>query len=70
MAVESKVFPLYEVENGTQFNINTEPEGLAVNEYLKIQNRYRHLTEDQIKSIQADVDEKWNRLKWLTTYKC
>jgi len=69
MAVLSRVFPLYEVENGTQFNINEEPSGLAVNEYLKIQNRYQHLTEEQIKSIQIEVDEKWNRLKWLTTYK-
>jgi pyruvate ferredoxin oxidoreductase beta subunit/2-oxoisovalerate ferredoxin oxidoreductase beta subunit len=69
MAVASKVFPLYEIENGTQFNISTEPQELAVQEYLKIQNRYRHLTEDQIKSIQSEVDGKWNRLKWLTTYK-
>jgi pyruvate ferredoxin oxidoreductase beta subunit/2-oxoisovalerate ferredoxin oxidoreductase beta subunit len=68
MAVESKVFPLYEVENGTQFIISREPEGIAVKEYLKIQNRYQHLTEDQIKFIQEGVDEKWKRLRWLTTY--
>jgi pyruvate/2-oxoacid:ferredoxin oxidoreductase beta subunit len=27
------------------------------------QGRYRHLKEEQIKQIQTDVDEEWERLK-------
>jgi pyruvate ferredoxin oxidoreductase beta subunit/2-oxoisovalerate ferredoxin oxidoreductase beta subunit len=69
LAVESKIFPLFEVENGIQLNINKEPQGIAVEEYLKIQNRYKHMTADQIKSIQQEVDEKWKRLRWLSNYK-
>ena len=69
MAVASKVFPLFEVKNGTQFKINEKPEEILVDEYLKIQNRYQHLTEGQIKSIQKEVDQKWKRLQWLATYK-
>ena len=63
LAVETNVFPLYEVEDGRRYTINHEPRGLPVQEYLKKQGRYRHLEEEQIRKIQADVDEEWEKLK-------
>jgi pyruvate/2-oxoacid:ferredoxin oxidoreductase beta subunit len=63
LAVETKVFPLYEVEDGRRYTINREPRGLPVQEYLLKQGRFRHLQEGQIRQIQMDVDEEWQRLK-------
>jgi pyruvate ferredoxin oxidoreductase beta subunit/2-oxoisovalerate ferredoxin oxidoreductase beta subunit len=66
--VETKTFPLFEVEDGTRFTMNKEPEGIPVEEYIKIQGRFKLLTPDQIVSIQKEVDEDWKRLKWLAAY--
>jgi pyruvate/2-oxoacid:ferredoxin oxidoreductase beta subunit len=63
LAVETNVFPLFEVEDGTKYTINRESRHLPVQEYLMKQGRYRHLKEEQIKQIQTDVDEEWERLK-------
>ncbi len=62
LAVETKVFPLYEVEEGQRYRINVEPKGLPVEEYLKLQGRFRHLTPEDIKLIQETVDAEWERL--------
>ena len=63
LAVETNVFPLYEVEDGKRYTINHEPRRLPVQEYLMKQGRYRHLKEDQIRQIQMDVDEEWDRIR-------
>lgn len=68
LAVETKIFPLFEVENGTNFTINKIPESKPVEEYLKIQRRFKHLTSQQIADIQGEVDRKWKRLQWLANY--
>jgi pyruvate/2-oxoacid:ferredoxin oxidoreductase beta subunit len=63
LAVETKVFPLYEIENGTKYTMNHEPRCLPVQEYLRKQGRFKHLNEDQIRQIQKDVDDDWARLQ-------
>src|SRR4030066_1555164 len=63
LAVETNVFPLYEVEDGKRYTINHEPRGLPVQEYLLKQGRFRHLKEEQIRQIQMDEDEGWEKLK-------
>jgi pyruvate/2-oxoacid:ferredoxin oxidoreductase beta subunit len=62
LAVHTKVFPLYEVENGFTFHINMEPKNLPVEEYLKLQERFAHLAEQEIAVIQKNVDEEWEHL--------
>lgn len=63
LAVQSKVFPLIEVEHGEKWRITVWPEKFVpVREYLKLQGRFRHLTEEQIEMIQRNVDEAWERL--------
>ncbi|MCX5813978.1 MAG: thiamine pyrophosphate-dependent enzyme [Proteobacteria bacterium] len=62
LAVETKLFPLYEIIDGTQYRITHEPQGLPVEEYLKIQGRYRQLNEGQIQQMQKEVDESWEKL--------
>lgn len=63
LAVETRVFPLYEIEDyGDKYTINYWPRGLPVKEYLKVQGRFRHLTEDKIEYIQKNVDKNWEKL--------
>jgi len=63
LAVESRVFPLLEVEDGYRYRLTYEPKGIPVEEYLKKQGRFRHLTPEMIATIQRDVDRRWALLQ-------
>ncbi len=62
LAVQTGVFPLYEVENG-KYKLNVDKELKPVAEYLKKQGRFRHLSDEEIEKIQARVTEDYARLK-------
>ncbi|MDN5344052.1 MAG: pyruvate ferredoxin oxidoreductase beta subunit [Clostridia bacterium] len=67
LAVETCVFPLYEVEEGRVLNINVKPrEKKPVTEYLQVQGRFRHLFtprwQGEIAKFQAEVDRNWEML--------
>jgi len=62
LAVQTGVFPLYEIENGKyKINVNT-PKRKPVQEYLKLQGRFRHLSDLVIKQIQERTDKEYNEL--------
>ncbi len=62
LAVETGVFPLYEVEHG-KYTLTQPLETLKpVTEYLKPQGRFRHLRPEQIETIQKRVTEDYRRL--------
>ncbi|MBI2850856.1 MAG: pyruvate synthase subunit beta [Chloroflexi bacterium] len=62
LAVQTGVFPLFEIENGKyKINVNT-PKRKPVADYLKIQGRFRHLSEQEIKLIQDRVDKEYDAL--------
>ena len=63
LAVETNIFPLYEIIDGLHYQITYQAKGLPVEEYLSVQGRYRHLTPEQIKSIQTETDRAWQALK-------
>ena len=62
MAVETRVFPLYEVEGGRYTITRKVARAKPVAEYLKVQGRFGHLTEAQVAGIQGRVDRRW---AWL-----
>ncbi|ROR03014.1 3-methyl-2-oxobutanoate dehydrogenase subunit beta [Desulfosoma caldarium] len=62
MAVQTNIFPLYEVENGVRYTINYMPKGYLVREYFKLQGRFKHLTDADLEEIQRMVDEDWELL--------
>ncbi len=65
LAVETGMWVLYEVEDG-EFRLTYRPkERKPVEEYLKRQKRFQHLTEDEIEEIQRMVDEQWEELEKL-----
>jgi pyruvate ferredoxin oxidoreductase beta subunit len=62
LAVESGVFPLYEVENG-RYRFTYRPEPLRpVEQYIKKQGRFRHLTPETIESVQKRVNLEYKKL--------
>lgn len=62
LAVEAKVVPLYEVEDGRRWRLTHRPEGIPVASYLGAQRRYAHLDAAAIAAIQTDVDDRWQAL--------
>ena len=63
LAVETGVFPLYEVEDGERYTLNYGSKGTPVSQYLSLQKRYRHLNQAQIEEIQLEVDHNWQHLQ-------
>ena len=62
LAVQTGVFPLYEVEGG-KYKMSLEvPELRPIQDYTKPQGRFRHLSEDNIKLIQDRVREEYYKL--------
>jgi pyruvate/2-oxoacid:ferredoxin oxidoreductase beta subunit len=62
LAVQTNIFPLYEVEDGVTYTINHEG-NRPIEDYLKVQGRFKHLTEADMGEIQLLVDEDWSLLK-------
>jgi pyruvate ferredoxin oxidoreductase beta subunit len=62
-AVETTIFPLYEVVNGLDFTITHIPRGLPVETYLSLQGRYKHLGPAEVRTIQAEADRAWASLQ-------
>ncbi|HOL45634.1 MAG TPA: 3-methyl-2-oxobutanoate dehydrogenase subunit beta [Candidatus Saccharicenans sp.] len=63
LAVQTGYFPLYEVENGEKWTLNLKiKERKPITEYLKLQGRFRHLKQDEIDLIQAEVDNNYQKI--------
>ena len=62
LAIQTGMFPLYEVENG-EYKMSLDLRKLRpVKEYLAGQGRFRHLSEDVIEQIQARVELEYQKL--------
>jgi pyruvate ferredoxin oxidoreductase beta subunit len=63
MAVETAVFPLYEVENG-QYKLSVNPSRIKpIQDYFKMQGRFNHLSEGTVAQIQERVLREFDELK-------
>ena len=62
LAVQTGIFPLYEVENGV-YKLNVDlPKLRPIVDYMKIQRRFRHLSDDVIAQIQKRVKLEYQKL--------
>jgi pyruvate/2-oxoacid:ferredoxin oxidoreductase beta subunit len=61
LAVQTNIFPLYEIENGTRYSLNYKGDR-PVDDYLQTQGRFKHLGRQDVSRIQKMVDEDWNSL--------
>jgi len=58
LAVQTNIFPLYEIENGTRYTLNYKG-GRPVEDYLQTQGRFKHLSKADIAQIQKMVTQDW-----------
>jgi pyruvate/2-oxoacid:ferredoxin oxidoreductase beta subunit len=64
-AVESRYFPLLEVDAGT-WRITYRPKHpLPVSEFLGTQGRFSHLSGERLALVQQHIDERWDLLERL-----
>lgn len=66
LAVETCVWPLYEVDHG-EYHLSYEPKNkLPIEDFLKPQGRFKHVfakgNEWMIEEMQKNVDRKWEKL--------
>lgn len=69
MAVETNFWPLYEYRNG-KYTITYRPKkALKVDEFLRMQGRFRHLLTEQnrpvVENIQVGINRNWEELERL-----
>ncbi len=65
LAVDTGIFPLYEIENGRYRITRKLGTRKPLAEYLSKQGRFGQLTEGQAAEIQRRVDARWARLEAL-----
>jgi pyruvate ferredoxin oxidoreductase beta subunit len=63
LAVETGVFPLYEIERG-QYRLSVDfPKLRPLKEYTKLQGRFRHLSDEMLQEIEKRVHQEYEQLK-------
>ncbi len=58
LMVDTGMWPVYEIEN-KQINVNIKPQMKPVEEALKLQGRFKHLTPQMTKHVQEVVNKEW-----------
>ncbi len=62
-AVESGLFPLYEIESGKKFRISHRPSGVSIHKYVKLQGRFKWMKDSDIDEWQKQVEDEWRYLE-------
>lgn len=62
MAVQSRIFPLLEVEDGVRWTMREPKEKIPVRDYIKMQGRFAHLGDADLEAMQEEVDKEWELL--------
>jgi pyruvate ferredoxin oxidoreductase beta subunit len=63
LAVETGIFPLYEIEKG-HYRLSVDfPKLRPLKEYTKLQGRFRHLSDEMLQDIENRVHQEYEQLK-------
>ena len=63
LAVETGVFPLFEVEDG-RYRLNIDfPQLRPLKEYTRLQGRFRHLSDERLQEIEKRVHQEYEQLR-------
>ncbi len=61
-AVQCRLFPLFEVEGGFRFRQTVDPdEVIPVRDYLRMQGRFKQMTDEDMAFYQKEVDARYER---------
>jgi len=63
LAVQSRIFPLYEIHDGGETIINIQPDKISLQEYLSAQSRFRTMSNEYLEQMQKEVDYNWLELQ-------
>jgi len=61
LAYETCIYPMYEVREG-KYTVRKPAKKKPVEEYLKLQGRFKHLTNRELHFMQKNVDLAWEKL--------
>ncbi|MBW2370047.1 MAG: pyruvate ferredoxin oxidoreductase [Deltaproteobacteria bacterium] len=67
LAVDSRMYPLFEIVDGKYIMGRTKKKPVPVSDYLKAQGRFKHMGPEEQKTIQYEVDKKFEELIRLST---
>ncbi|MBM3297734.1 MAG: pyruvate synthase subunit beta, partial [Candidatus Aminicenantes bacterium] len=63
LAVQTGLFPLYEMEYGEKCSLSIKvKERKPVADYARLQGRFRHLKPEELKLMQEETDARWQRI--------
>ena len=63
MAVETLLFPLYEIAGGFYHITVEEPQPRPIADYIKRQKRFSHWKDTQVSALQNEINDAYNQLK-------
>lgn len=69
LAVQTRLFPLYEIENGTRITVNKRPKAKELKAFIDLQGRFKHLSTEDIVQFQKEVERRWNRLNHMAGFR-
>jgi len=62
LAVECNLFPLFEIEGGNNYTLSFQSQNISISEYIKLQGRFRYISNDEIKALQFEADQLYGAL--------
>ena len=65
LAVQTRIFPIYEILNGKEYRLGDMGQKVPVHDYLKLQGRFRMVGEKDMPAIQEKVDRDLEALQRL-----
>ena len=60
LVVDTGLWEMLEFENGVE-TVNMQPKFTPVEEFFKLQGRFKHLTDSDVKEIQGIVNKQWGK---------
>lgn len=68
LAVQTRFFPLFEIE-GSTLVINRNPKARDMKEFIEAQTRFKHLADSDVLRLQEEVERRWGRLNHMAGFK-
>ncbi len=62
LAVETRLFPLYEVFDGINYSVNKQVKESTVEEYFRLQGRFSGIGESDLNEIKENIEKNWSIL--------